>query len=161
MHIRKTELREIPTLLEIYAHAKQFMADHGNPNQWNGPYPQRELLEQDIAEGNSYVCEEDGEILGTFYFRQGIDPTYVVIYDGQWQNDAPYGVTHRICVAVHQRGVASFCLKWCFEQCGNLKIDTHRDNTVMQNLLEKNGFAYCGIIHLANGAERMAYQKSR
>ena len=88
-----------------------------------------------------------------------IDPTYVTIYQGQWRNDAPYGVTHRICVAAHQRGVASFCLNWCFEQCGNLKIDTHRDNTVMQNLLQKNGFVYCGIIHLANGAERLAYQK--
>ena len=159
MHIRKTQPQEIPRLLEIYDHAKKFMREHGNPNQWNGAYPQPELLEQDITEGNSYVCEEDGEILGTFYFRQGIDPTYVTIYQGQWRNDAPYGVTHRICVAAHQRGVASFCLNWCFEQCGNLKIDTHRDNTVMQNLLQKNGFVYCGIIHLANGAERLAYQK--
>ena len=28
----------------------------------------------------------------------------------------------------------------------------------MQHLLEKNGFVRCGIIHLANGAPRIAYQ---
>jgi hypothetical protein len=29
----------------------------------------------------------------------------------------------------------------------------------MQRSLEKNGFARCGIIHLASGDERIAYQK--
>ena len=29
----------------------------------------------------------------------------------------------------------------------------------MQHLLEKNGFARCGIIHVADGSSRIAYQK--
>ena len=37
--------------------------------------------------------------------------------------------------------------------------DTHRDNTIMQHLITKHGFTYCGIILLANGDERLAYQK--
>ncbi|HNZ83431.1 MAG TPA: GNAT family N-acetyltransferase, partial [Sedimentibacter sp.] len=49
---------------------------------------------------------------------------------------------------------------WCFEKCRNLKIDTHRDNIPMQNLLNKNGFIRCGIIYLENGDERIAYQKA-
>ena len=51
-------------------------------------------------------------------------------------------------------------MDWAFRQCGNLKIDTHRDNHIMQHLLERKGFTYCGIIHTDNGAERLAYQKS-
>ena len=30
----------------------------------------------------------------------------------------------------------------------------------MQRALEKSGFAYCGIIYLASGDERLAYQKT-
>ena len=40
-----------------------------------------------------------------------------------------------------------------------MKIDTHRENRVMQKLLEKNGFTYCGIIYAEDGSRRMAYQK--
>ena len=35
----------------------------------------------------------------------------------------------------------------------------HRDNHIMQHLLAKHGFSQCGIIHLLNGDERLAYQK--
>ena len=43
--------------------------------------------------------------------------------------------------------------------CSNIRIDTHRDNRIMRHNIEKHGFAYCGIIYLANGDERLAYQK--
>jgi RimJ/RimL family protein N-acetyltransferase len=38
-------------------------------------------------------------------------------------------------------------------------VDTHQDNVVMQRILEKLGFTYCGIIFVANGTPRLAYQK--
>ena len=52
-------------------------------------------------------------------------------------------------------------MDWAWEQCRNLRIDTHRDNYVMQRLLEKNGFVRCGLIDLREGGERIAYQKCR
>ena len=91
--------------------------------------------------------------------KEGIDPTYLKIYDGQWKNDAPYGVVHRITSSGKVKGAASFCLDWAFSQCGNLKIDTHENNVVMQNLLKKNGFTYCGRIYVDDGGERLAFQK--
>ena len=63
-------------------------------------------------------------------------------------------------VAGKAKGVGSFCMNWAYEQFPNVKIDTHRDNVVMQNMLKKNGFVYCGIIHLVNGEERLAFQKA-
>ena len=113
----------------------------------------------DISSGNSYVCVEHDKIIATFYYKEGIDDTYVRIYEGQWLNEAPYGVVHRITSDGTIRGAASFCLNWAFNKCGNLKIDTHRDNIVMQHLLDKNGFKYCGVVYLENGSERIAYQK--
>ncbi len=159
MQIRKTKLEELDKVMAIYARARQFMAEHGNPNQWGTIKPAREQIITDIEQGNSYVCVENEEIAATFYYKEGVDPTYVKIYDGAWVNDAPYGVVHRIASAGTVKGAGSFCLNWAFSQCGNLKIDTHQDNIVMQNTLKKNGFVYCGIIHLEDGDERLAYQK--
>ena len=159
MEIRKTKIEELDVVMEIYAYARQFMADHGNPNQWKKTNPPRERVEQDILEGKSHVCVERDEILGVFYFAKEIDPTYVTIYEGQWKNEREYAVVHRIASAGKAKGVGSFCMNWAYEQFPNVKIDTHRDNVVMQNMLKKNGFQYCGIIHLANGEERLAFQK--
>ena len=52
------------------------------------------------------------------------------------------------------------CLEWCSSHCPNLRVDTHRDNKVLQNILLKNGFTYCGIIYVKNGTERLAYQRT-
>ena len=114
----------------------------------------------DIQKDQLYVCCDGNEILGVFCYFEGVDPTYVHIYRGEWLNPLPYGVLHRIAVAAHRRGVASFCFDYCFGRCKNLKIDTHRDNLPMQRSLAKNGFTQCGIIYLASGDERLAYQKS-
>ena len=160
MEIRKTKMEELDAVMEIYAYARQFMADHGNPNQWKKTNPPRERVEQDILEGKSHVCVEGDEILGVFYFAKEVDPTYVTIYEGTWLDDVEYAVVHRIASAGKAKGVGSFCMNWAYEQFPNVKIDTHRDNVVMQNILKKNGFVYCGIIHLVNGEERLAFQKA-
>ena len=61
MNIRKTELTDIEELQKLYEHARTFMADHGNPTQWGNTYPPKSLIEQDIRDGVSYVCEEAGQ----------------------------------------------------------------------------------------------------
>lgn len=160
MEIRRTLLNDIEAILKIYEQARVFMREHGNPNQWNKGYPDGATIERDIAQDNSYVCVDGGEIVGTFMFVKGEDPTYLNIYQGNWINDTPYGVVHRIASAVGKRGVATFCLNWCFQQCGNIRIDTHGDNYPMKNLLNKIGYTECGIIYLMDGDERIAFQKA-
>lgn len=152
-------MADLDILLNLYKNARMFMAAHNNPTQWGTNYPTRQLLESDILEGCSYVCEEHSKIIATFYYHFGEDDTYRKIYNGQWLDEAPYGVVHRITSDGTIKGTASFCLDWALTQCGSLKIDTHRDNHVMQHLLEKNGFTRCGIIYLNDGNERIAYQK--
>lgn len=159
MTIRKAVKNDLPYIFEIYARARKFMAENGNPNQWGDIKPGKELVESDIEKGISYVCEKDGEILGVFAFIYGEDPTYKIIYDGEWLNDKPYAVIHRIASSGKVKGTGEFCLKWALSQYPNVRIDTHRDNTVMRHLMDKLGFAYCGIIHLEDGDERLAFQK--
>lgn len=163
MEIRHAAEEDIVRMMEIYKYARDFMEEHGNPNQW-GPtnWPPEELIRSDIAAGNSYVCTCDDRIAGTFFFDQGkeIEPTYNVIEDGVWLDDSSYGVIHRIAGDGTVKGIGSFCINWAFEQCGHLRMDTHGDNRVMQNLLEKNGFVQCGIIHVTeDDYPRLAYEK--
>ena len=56
-------------------------------------------------------------------------------------------------------GVFDDIMAYCFTCEANIRIDTHRDNTIMQHNILKHGFNYCGIIYLASGDERLAYQK--
>lgn len=158
MYIRKSRQEDIPVMLEIYEEAKSFMRESGNPNQWNGSYPEEWLLQKDIQYGNSYVIEENGEIVATFAFIVGEDPTYSRIENGAWLNNLPYGTVHRLAGRRGCHGIAEVCFGWCKTQIDNLRADTHEDNKVMQHLLVKNGFVPCGKIYLESGAERIAYQ---
>ncbi|MBQ9784168.1 MAG: GNAT family N-acetyltransferase [Clostridia bacterium] len=159
MEILHARMEQLPRIMEIYAAARAYMKENGNPTQWGDGYPDEALIRADIEAQKLYTCAENGEILGVFFFDTGEDPTYAHI-DGAWLNDRPYAVIHRIAVAVHGRGVAGFCFDACFQKCNNLKIDTHRDNLPMQRALSRHGFVPCGTIYLANGDARIAYQKS-
>lgn len=165
MRIRKSTLQDLDRMTEIYAYARAFMARHGNPNQW-GPtrWPPEVLLRQDIRDGNSYVCLNSADrVIGTFFFTHGadIEPTYRDITDGGWLDESPYGVVHRIASDGSEKGVGAFCINWAYARCGHLRIDTHGDNTVMQNLVTKLGFVHCGTIYVAEDNDpRLAYEKS-
>ena len=162
MIVRKATHNDLNTILSIYESARRFMNLSGNPNQWGKTNPPRERTEEDIKENNLFVVEADNEILAVFYYNFADDPTYKMIYDGAWLNDRPYGVIHRIAVSdkARGRGVSKICFDFAYNDCKNLKIDTHKDNIPMQRALAKYGFTQCGIIHLLNGAERIAFQKS-
>lgn len=162
MTIRLAKAEEKDEILSIYDSARVFMRESGNPNQWAGKYPDEDTVLRDIENEKLYVCTENNDILAVFFYTVGIDPTYLKIYDGEWLDDEPYGVIHRIAVSDKARGkgVAKVCFDFAYDKCGNVKIDTHRDNIPMQRALEKNGFTRCGIIYLANGDERIAYQRA-
>ncbi len=153
---------DLPILESLYADARRFMAEAGNPGQWTGGYPSRGQISADIAAGKLYLCCEGAEILAAFYYDQGPEPEpcYRVI-EGAWGRGGPYGVLHRVAVApgAHGRGVAAECFAWCFARCGHLRIDTHEKNRPMQRALLKNVFVRCGTIRLENGEPRWAYEK--
>lgn len=150
---------ELDQIMEIYARARAFMTQNGNPTQWGDSYPPRELIEEDILSNRLFVCVINGELEAVFAFILGEDPTYKQIEDGRWLSDGPYGTLHRLASAGHRKGIGKLVTDWCLEHCDSLRADTHADNKVMQHVLESNGFERCGIIHLANGSPRIAYQK--
>ena len=161
MEIRKALTADYQQIRKIYTDAQAFMEQTGNPDQWGKVHPPEEMTIQDIADGDLYLCVEGEEILGVFYYIEGDDTTYKKIYEGEWLNDRPYAVIHRIAVssAGRGKGVAGACFDYAFSRCPNIKIDTHENNIPMQKALKKNGFKYCGVIYLLNGDKRIAFQR--
>ena len=156
--IRIAREADLPEILQIYDYARSFMAANGNPNQWGKTNPPRETLEADIAEGNLYVAETNGEICGVFFFAVGEDPTYREIFDGSWASEAPYGTIHRIA-SRGSGGLFAACVDFCLQKCSHLRIDTHEDNHIMQHVIGKAGFQRRGIIYIADGTPRIAFER--
>ena len=151
---------DLEQILDIYARARKVMAASGNPTQWGDDYPPREMLEEDIDANRLFIYTVNGRLEAVFAFILGPDPTYATIEGGKWLNDTlPYGTLHRLASAGESKGVGKAVVEWCLEHCESLRADTHADNKVMQHLLESEGFTRCGIIHVADGTPRIAYQR--
>ena len=161
MTIRLTTYEDISQLIQIFAAAQQTMRNSGNLHQWGDGYPSEDIIREDIAGNNSYVIEHQDRVVATFACIIGRDPSYATIYEGQWLDDEqPYSTIHRIASLPDVHGVAHAAFNFAMKLTHNLRIDTHHDNTIMRHILLREGFTYCGIIHLQrSGDERLAYQK--
>ena len=157
--IRKAEYTDIKWALDIYDSARRFMRSRGNAVQWVNGYPSEALLRADVAAGQLYVMEDAGGVYAVFAFIIGDDPTYQVI-DGAWLDDAtPYGTLHRLGSDGTHTGVLAEAVAWAWTRCPHLRADTHEDNRPMRCCLERAGFAYTGIIRVADGTPRRAYER--
>lgn len=157
--IRNAIIDDIPEIMQVFSEARQIMRKSGNAKQWAVGYPSSDVLISDIERRGAYVVLESSQIVGYFAFLPSPEPTYNVIYCGKWlDHDAPYHVVHRIAKKNDTHGVFGCIMEFCFKRESNIRIDTHRDNIIMQHLLNRHGFSYCGIIHLQTGDERLAYQ---
>lgn len=155
IQIRRAKQSDLDEIEKIYAGARAFMAENGNPTQWTNGYPKRVLLEEDIRNGNLYAVWSGCKLVGVFLFVIGEDPTYSYMEGGTWRSDTSYGTIHRI--ASCGSGVFAACLEFCRDKCDHIRVDTHADNKPMQHLAEKHGFSRRGIIYVENGTPRIAY----
>ena len=156
--IRHAVESDLPRILEIYDTARRFMRQNGNMVQWVNGYPGDPLLRQDIINGDLYVMEDEGGIYCVFALVIGDDPTYASI-EGSWQDTSLYGTIHRIGSDGTHRGVLHECVDWCAGRISHLRVDTHADNQVMQRCIRREGFTYCGVIHVADGTPRVAFER--
>lgn len=120
---------DLPQILAIYAHARAFMAQHGNPNQWGASRPTEADITAHIAARELYVLREADAIHGVFAFILGEDPTYRVIEQGAWLSDAPYGTIHAVASDGQIHGLLSQSLPTASRQqntCASTPTTTTR-----------------------------------
>jgi hypothetical protein len=158
--VREIKPTDISGIMQVMEAAKRIMRQSGNMHQWGDGYPSETVIFSDMEKHGGFVIEDEGSIFAYFAFLPSPEPTYSKIYDGEWIDDTqPYHVIHRIASYPEVHGIFNTIMDFCFSHDANIRIDTHRDNLIMQHNILKHGFSYCGIIHLANGDERLAYQR--
>ena len=158
--IRLATYEDIPAIMPVIDAAREMMHASGNVNQWINGYPSEQVIQADINRSGGFVVTDEGRIMAYFAFLPAPEPTYAQIYEGAWLNDEPYYVIHRLASWPEVHGIWDCVLKWAFERTHTLRVDTHRDNRIMQYNILKHGFNYCGIIYLLSGDERLAYQNT-
>ena len=165
MQFRKTEVKDLERVMEIIKEAQGRLKSL-EVDQWQNNYPNEEVILQDIKSDDSYVILENEKIIGTVYVSFDREPTYDVVYNGEWKTQEEYAVIHRIAVSTtaNGRGIATKMIDFIVDMCkernvNSIKIDTHEKNIPMQKVLYKNGFELCGTILLTDGDPRIALER--
>lgn len=165
--LRKASVKDIQSIMKIVDNAK-ISLKNSNISQWQDGYPNEKDFLSDIKNNNFYVYELDKNILGISAIISGPDKDYKKIYEGNWltgNNNDNYIVLHRIAVDEKnkRKKIASLIIKEAINMAKikkyeSIRVDTHRDNKAMQNLLVKNNFIKCGIVYIDNKNERIAFE---
>lgn len=165
MEFRRTTGEDLAAVMRVFSQARRALRQAG-VDQWQNGYPTPGVVEEDIEEGHSWVVTQDGAVAATCAVCFGQEPSYEHIHQGAWHCPGPYAALHRVAVAENARGsgLAQWMMERVLELCRRadvpcLRVDTHRNNLRMQRFLERNEFVYCGIIYLAEGAERLAFDR--
>lgn len=166
MEFRKSIKADIYQIMKIIKQAQSYFKEQGI-NQWQNNYPNEDVINNDIENGDSYVMIKDGNIVATTAISFEKEKSYDNIYDGEWMTNGNYAVIHRVAVDNNYKGLgfSHKIIKYAEEICiakgiHSIKVDTHEENIPMKKLLKKNGFKYCGFIYLDDGAKRVAFEKT-
>ena len=132
--------------------------------QWHSDYPTKQTIIDDIAQNIGYVFVIDNEVIGYCCMIFGDEPAYKRI-DGAWKTEKPYAVVHRMAFSSKARGsglsheglIKDYCISNYIDA---IRVDTQEENKVMQHILNREGFAYCGLIQF-DGGPKLAYEWDR
>ena len=147
--------------MTIVHSAQRALAELGI-DQWQDGYPTTEAIATDIANDVGYVaCDDADTPIGYAAIVLTGEEAYRQI--STWATDEEYVVVHRLCVAANIRRSGTALLLMCYAAkvaldngISAFRIDTHRGNVRMLQMMQKLGFEYRGVVRYDSG-ERMAF----
>lgn len=164
LQFRKAEEADLERIWVIIGQAKAQMRQLGS-HQWDEHYPTFETIQQDIETGNGYVFCKGNTVVAYGVISFDGEPVYNDI-DGQWTNELPYMIVHRLAVAdeMKRQGMAKRFMLEAEEvsrQKGiyNFRVDTNYDNEYMLHLIDSLGFQYTGEVRYRGNNIRKAFEK--
>ncbi|MBS1525153.1 MAG: GNAT family N-acetyltransferase [Bacteroidetes bacterium] len=164
MTIRPATVADIPGIMKLIAEVVPVMRASGN-FQWDDTYPNAAVFDEDIALGQLWVADNDGDIAGVSaitteqypeYAEAGLDITETAI------------VTHRLAVSPRYQGqgVALRLMQQADDVAVSrsikaLRVDTNTANRATQKLFPKAGYRFVGEmgLHFRPGLRFYCYEK--
>ncbi len=120
--------------------------------QWDDHYPNEQVFERDIDQGELWVAEQEGVIAAVTAITTDQSPEYA---DVGWDIHEPAIVVHRLAVDPAFRGTGlAHALMQHAETIARqrdiliLRVDTNTQNPATQRLLPKLGYTLAGEIGL-------------
>lgn len=160
--LKKTTLSEVDDCLSLLGEARSFQRKLGF-TQWEDGYPSREIVRGDVTAGNARTIMLGSELIG-YVAVANYDEAYDNIV-GKWNGKGDYVVAHRLALRADCRGkgLAREVMRLIQSEAvafgvRYMRVDTHENNAIMNDLLRKLGFSLCGTV-LMRGSKRLAYDK--
>ena len=161
---RKAEVKDILQIWEILQQAIARRKIDGS-QQWQDGYPNKVVIQQDIAKGVGYVLtEHEDTIIGYAAILFNDEPAYKQL-NGTWLTNEDFVVVHRVAISDDYlgKGLAQKIFLYTEDlaienNIFSIKVDTNFDNIPMLKILEKLGYTYCGEVTFRGGV-RKAFEK--
>jgi ribosomal protein S18 acetylase RimI-like enzyme len=151
MQIRRARVEDVVAVMALVRRAVPLMRASGNL-QWDDQYPNDEVFEKDVAQGQLWVAEIDGQIAGVAAITTGQEPEYAAV---GWDINEAAIVVHRLAVdpAFRGKGIAAVLMlqaEVVAKERGIdvLRVDTNTQNEATQRLFPKLGYGLVGEISL-------------
>lgn len=157
-------------IMPLIRDAQNFLKQNG-VDQWQNGFPSTEDIKNDINHRHSYVIYTEDKLIGFVVYSTDIEEVYNHPIEGSLKLSGPYLTIHRTAVSKDFRGKGISRAMFSFAEllakendCSILRIDTHKDNKVMQHIIEREGFSYCELVQLPPENElrmrRLVFEKS-
>ncbi len=147
--IELAKLTDLAEIMNIINEAIEEMREENNP-QWGSTeenYPNEEIFKKDIEQKTLYILKEDNTIKGFITIANDVHDYDALIANSQKKSY----ILHRMCIPKKYRklGIASRLMLFAENKAREnnisvLKADTEVSNIKMNNLFQKQGFAYKG-----------------
>lgn len=145
--LRPAGADDMQAVYALFSDAVADMNARGIP-QWDEIYPTPAALDRDLENGELYVAEAAGEVLGAVALNRQCDPAYDA---AAWAHEGPYVIVHRLCVspAAQGRGVGRAMMAavetWARQQgYRDIRLDAFSQNPQALRLYEGLGYVKRG-----------------
>ncbi len=166
---RKANADDIEDIMLIVRQARNYLKKH-RVDQWQGDYPTQQAFEDSIENGECYAVMYGKSLAGVFCMTDTPEPDYDSITDGYWHGQGKYCTVHRLAVEAKFRGTGmsdkmfAFAEEAAIEKGAEcMRVDTHRKNKAMQQLVRRIGYTYRGNVTVTSeqghDPARQAFEK--
>lgn len=164
LYLKKAVMEQLDIGANMIEQGRAYLKSQGI-DQWQGGYPNRDSVWQDIEAEKGYFLTNGQDYMAYLCMDFDGEPAYNEI-KGEWLTvNELYVVIHRLAFDAKFRGqglaarVFALAEQFAAEKgVKSIKVDTDGDNKIMQHLMQKAGFTYCGKIWF-QGGDKLAYEK--
>lgn len=157
---KREDIDQIWTLLE----GSIALRKEDGSTQWQDGYPNRTIVESDIAKSWGYVLRSKDKVWAYLAAHIRQEPAYDRI-EGAWLSDEDFYVVHRVTAdrSASRKGLGQKIIESLenhakAQDVFYVRMDTNHDNYSMLRILEKMDYTFCGTVY-HRGEARKAFEK--